>query len=156
MKSLVRYAIENGGDDFQIMFPQSLLCGKYSAGNPTCAVVGNDIVYNTRLVSYRKILQSEDADFIGTGRNQTYFLHKDGFDSRNAAFRIDGNKLSWIHETDYGTGDMNAYYRGFEDCRFVVWDGVLYSYGTRLDKTEGVASICLYRLVETKTGRRYL
>lgn len=146
IQSLARYAIGNGGSDTEVVFPKTLLGGRYAAGNPTCAVFGGSLVFNTRLVNYRKIVQSERFKLIGVPKNQTYFLHKNGFESRNAVFTMDGGLLSGFRETDYGAGDAHAYYRGFEDCRLVVWDGCLYAYGTRWDKVPGEGRICIYRL----------
>lgn len=146
MKSLVRYALANGGTDTQVVIPNRFLGHGFAAGNPTCVMHGGSLLFNTRLVNYKKIVQTENADFIGTDRNQTYFLHKEGFVSRNVSFRLHGGEPHDIRETRYPDGDGSAYYKGFEDCRLVVWNGVLYAYGTRWDVGTGTGSICIYEL----------
>lgn len=146
MRSFVRYALENGGTCTNIKLPKSVLGRWFSAANPTCAVFGGDVVFNSRLVDYRKILQGPEFDMIGAGGNQTYFLHKTGFESKNAMFNVHNGLADGAVSVDYGPGVENSYYRGFEDCRLVVWDGVLYAYGTRWDKVPGKGVMCIYRL----------
>ena len=53
MKSLVRYALENGGTDTTVLLPNSLLSGGFSAANPTC--VGT--AFGARLIDYGKVVQ---------------------------------------------------------------------------------------------------
>lgn len=146
MNSLVRFTTENGGKDYNILFPNHFLYGYYSSGNPTCAFIHNKLTLNSRLVNYKKILQSEYADFIADQKNQTYYLNEYGFNSRNIVCELHDGEPSNFTELDYGEGDLTAFYRGFEDCRFIVWDNKLYTYGTRWDKIPGIGSICIYEL----------
>ena len=146
MRSLVRYALSHGGEDSRIMFPKSIIGRRYAASNPSCTVFGGELLFNTRLVDYRKVLQTNEMSFIGVNMNQTCLMHNYGFDSRNILFKLDGVGLSWMSETDYGN-NPGSYYKGLEDCRLVVWDGVLYAYGTRWDTgRKNNARICIYRL----------
>lgn len=154
MNSLVRFAIENGGNDIVILCPNHLLMGCYSSGNPTCCYFHNKIFINSRLVDYKKILQSEYTDFISNGMNQTYYLNDNGFTSRNVVCEYNRDSFSNHHETYYGNG-YNSYYKGLEDCRFVVWDNKLYAYGTRWDRLPDGGCIGIYELEDDmKTYKR--
>ena len=148
MRSLVRYALSHGGSDVQVILPKEIIGSRYSATNPTCVVFGENLLFNSRLVNYRKVLQNDEMSFIGVNRNQTCLLHNYGFNSRNVMFGLYGENISWASETNYPVGDQSLFYKGLEDCRLVVWDGVLYAYGTRWDVGAGdTARICLYQLV---------
>lgn len=147
MNSLVRFALDNGGTDIPIMYPNRMLKGFYSAGNPTCVVIDGTLYANSRLVNYTKILRSEHANFANENMNQTYYFQSGGFNSRNVVCRYNGDGFEEFKEIDYGYG-VDTFYKGFEDCRFIRWNGILYSYGTRWDKVEGYGRICIYELDE--------
>jgi hypothetical protein len=139
--------MSHGGSDVQVILPKEIIGSRYSATNPTCVVFGENLVFNSRLVNYRKVLQNDEMSFTGVNRNQTCLLHNYGFNSRNVMFGLYGENISWASETNYPVGDQSLFYKGLEDCRLVVWDGVLYAYGTRWDVGAGdTARICLYQL----------
>lgn len=142
MKSLVRYALENGGTDTTVLLPNSLLSGGFSAANPTC--VGT--AFGARLIDYGKVVQGDDVRFVGPPINQVYVLKRGGYASRNALFSMTDGKPTDVRELDFGQGLCGSYYRGLEDMRLVSWDGVLHAYGTRWDMVPDKARICLYRL----------
>lgn len=148
MNSLVRFGLEFGGYDTSIFVPNRYLGGNYSSGNPTCAYVYGKMYMNSRLVNYKKILQSEHANVINDNKNQTYYLNESGFDSRNLMFEYNDTTTDNYKEIKYRQGNFWSFYRGFEDCRFIVWDDVLYAYGTRWDVVDGKGVICIYKIDE--------
>lgn len=146
MDSIVRFAIENGGNDYSVMFPTSYLLGSYCYCNPTCVFINNKLVVNSRLVNYKKIIQNNNCKFTATKKNQLYYLSKYGYTSRNILCVVDEHGDTKEKEINYGSGEVDAFYRGLEDCRFVVWNNILYAYGTRWDKIEDKGTICIYEL----------
>lgn len=146
MRSLVRYALENGGTDTAVLLPNAVLGSGFAAANPTCLRSGGGILFGSRLVDYGKVVQGDDVRFVGPAINQSYILRKNGFSSRNAMFTISDSVPTDIRELDFGPGRCESYYKGLEDMRLVGWDGKRYAYGTRWDMVPGKARICLYSL----------
>lgn len=152
MNSFVRYIVENGGKEYRLVYNQDVLKGQFSSCNTTCAWFNDELVINSRLVNYRKIFQSNNIRLIEDKNAQTYLYLKNGFDTKNVTSRFADGNLVDVKETIYSPPNLqNVYYHGLEDIRFVVWDGKLYSYGTRWDKVVDKGCICLHELDDNLT-----
>jgi len=150
MNSFVRFVLENGGSDYDLMYPQSIFKRKYCTSNTSCVWFNNELIINTRLVEYIKLFQNDNIRVL-TSENytQTYFYTKNGFNSRNIMSKFSDGTLCDTIETIYPDSTYwDCYYRGLEDGRLVVWNDKLYIYGTRWDRVEDKGCICIYELDE--------
>lgn len=150
MNSFVRFVIDNGGCEYDLMYPQHIFKGKYCSSNTSCVWYKDELLVNTRLVEYIKLFQSKNFRVLDSRDNaQTYFYLKNGFDSRNIVSKFKNGRVSDIIETEYPECTYyDCYYRGFEDGRLVVWNDKLYVYGTRWDRVVDEGCICIYELNE--------
>ena len=148
MKSLVKFITENGGHEYNIVYPLRLLGSGFSGSNTSCAWYNGSLMVNSRIIDYTKVFQSPDIKILESVKlSQTYIFIKNGFTSRNLISKFSDSKINNTIETKYINNDYNDFYKGFEDCRLVVWNGKLYSYGTRWDKVEQrCGCICIYEL----------
>ena len=110
----------------------------FAPSNTTVVVYNNELLFQTRYVSYTKHLASAVFNPYGFDTNQNYIFDKPFYESRN--IRWGGGNFT---EIIYPVGD-DAYFRGLEDPRMVVWNGELYTYGVRCDKANGNTRIVIY------------
>lgn len=148
MNSLVRFITENGGYEYNIIYPLNMFKGNFCSGNTTCVWYNNELLINTRITDYVKLFQSRE---IKTLQNfniaQTYFFSEDGFTSRNLLSKFCNGNVRGTKEVNYNINHyLKSYYKGLEDCRLVVWNNKLYTYGTRWDVIDGKGCMCLYEL----------
>lgn len=147
MNSFVKYILDNGGVEYDLIYSPNILGGKYCSCNTTCVLFNDELILNSRLVNYRKLFQSNKLKFIHEDYTQTYLYLKNGFDSRNIISRYSNGELRDIKECNYPHENFwDVYYRGLEDCRLVNWNSKLYAYGTRWDKVKNKGCICIYEL----------
>lgn len=135
--TLVEYIMNGNGDIESIDIPKSISNG-YIATNPSCVFHNGGLYVNCRLVDYVKLLRV-DGYTVSEGMNQQYTNRV--FNSINIVRTKDGN----FKPLNEPSGTYNTY-NGLEDVRLVVWDNKCYAYGTRWDKVDGKAVICIYEL----------
>jgi hypothetical protein len=148
MNTLVDFITRHGGSEYNIVHSLKLLGGDFSGSNISCVWYNDELILNTRLINYAKIFQSQDVKLLENYNSaQTYIFKEHGFTSRNLVTRFSNGIIHGTVESNYVGKDYNDIYKGFEDCRLVVWDGKLYAYGTRWDRTkERCGCICIYEL----------
>ena len=146
MNSLVKYVLENGGKDYNIMYPQHELQGKYCSCNSTCIWTNEGLLINSRAINYRKLFQNDDIDYCSDKANQTYIFNNNGVYSRNLVMMYKNGDFRFLGETEYSPSVCSTYYMGLEDCRFVSWNQKIYAYGTRWDKVQDKGCICIHEL----------
>lgn len=110
----------------------------FAPSNTTVVVHNNELLFQTRYVSYTKHLASEVFNPYGFDMCQNYLFDNPFYESRN--FRWGNGKFN---EIVYPTGE-EVRFRGLEDARMVVWNGELYTYGVRCDKANGKTRIVIY------------
>lgn len=76
MNSLVNYVLVNGGVDYDLAYPQSMLKGKWLASNSSCTWYNNQLIINSRLTDYFKFFQNKDFRISKSNIGQSYFLWK--------------------------------------------------------------------------------
>lgn len=140
MVTLVDYVLNGNGTIEDINIPKSISKG-YIATNPSCVYYNDGLYINCRLVDYIKLLRA-DGYTVNTGMNQQY---------TNSVF----NSINIVHTKDGDFKSLNepsgtyTTYNGLEDVRLVVWNDKCYAYGTRWDKIDSKAVICIYELNDT-------
>lgn len=147
MNSLAKFVLDHGGADYNLVLNNNMLETKYAGSTPTCLWRFNKLLINIRVLDYNKIYQDDRFDVLGTGINQTYVFNRGGFTSRNMVIYMDGNsQTKEIGMIKYPESQVDAYYKGLEDCKYVEWDNKLYAYGTRWDRIADKGCMCIYEL----------
>ena len=148
MKSLVTFAIKNGGNDDVVTMPNDYKHNNILSGmNPSIAVYKGNMYSNSRSISYKKIFSNNNFPILKNyGINQLMFYpgNKNSFDSLNTVTNIETKQEYYLDFPFY----FNTLFNGLEDMRFVVWNDKLYVYGTRLDVIDGFGIIVIYELDE--------
>ena len=147
MESLANFIENSGGRLYTFQYPSNIFKGKYCPSNTTCAWFNDRLIVNSRLVDYIKIFQNSEINVTGRNLSQDYIYTEDGFNSRNILSICSNGELLNSRECIYPSNKrINAYYKGLEDCRLVVWNNKLYAYGTRWDRRPDKGCICIYEL----------
>lgn len=146
MNSLSTYAKVNGGVLGVLKPPSAVVDTNSAATNPSAVFYKGRCYTNQRVVDYTLAYSNEKFEMYPNGLCQYIFLGGDGdtYTSRNF---ITDAETGEQREIEFPT-HFTSKYNGLEDARFVVWDGRLYMYGTRLDIYYGQANICIY-LIDT-------
>ena len=80
MNSFVRFVIDNGGSEYDLMYPQHIFKGKYCSSNTSCVWYKDELLVNTRLVEYIKLFQGKNFRVLDSRDNaQTYFYLKNKY-----------------------------------------------------------------------------
>lgn len=146
MNSLVKYVLDNGGTNTEIIYPLRYLEGNFTPANITCVNFNDKLIINSRLLNYSKVFQSDKFAMIPKVIIQTYIFDGNGFDSENISAVVNDDGTLEPHKIEYPNGNIESFYRGLEDCRYVVWNDKLYAYGTRWDKVDDTGCICIYEI----------
>lgn len=112
----------------------------FAPSNTSVVVYDDELLFQTRYVSYTKHLASELFNPYGYDCNQNYRFDSPYYESRNYRWGVGQGRFE---EVVYPSGE-DVMFRGLEDARMVVWNNELYTYGTRCDKAGGDARIVLY------------
>ncbi len=147
MNSIVSFAVSNGGYDTPLPIPQ-----KYantfglSSINPSIFYFNGKFYFNSRIVNYYKIFSNENFNFLDY--NQIIFKSNETeneYSSVNVITELGSGKEVDIIIPFY----FKTIFNGLEDAKFVIWDGILYMYGTRLDVVKDNGIIVIYELSST-------
>lgn len=113
----------------------------YSPCNTSIVNYNGETLYQTRYVSYVKHFTNEMYNPHGFYSNQHNYdsCGKEYHNTINIRYTDSG-----YEEVYYGEG-LSTLFRGMEDARLTVWDGDLYSYGTRPDLFYDRYVMCLYK-----------
>lgn len=112
----------------------------YAPSNTSVVNYNDELVFQTRYVSYSKHFTSNRFNPFDLPLNQNYIFNGSCYESRN--FRYHGDKFE---EVDYYKNvDYLCMFKGLEDARFVIWDEELYVYGTRCDLIKDRSCIVIY------------
>ena len=153
MKSLVTFAIENGGSNTIIPASNELIenlnqlyiddkKNTFHTTNPSCVFYKDELLMNCRAINYIK-------DFCSNQFNPTNYNVNHIYNDVNCIHSF--NLLYTKNTVQYlpiPEGNFLCPYNGLEDVRMVVWNDKLYVYGTRWDIINGKGRICIYELNE--------
>lgn len=118
---------------------------RFSPMNTACVSHNGKLLFNTRFVNYSKLLNNGNVNMLNQDNMFEYILDDAVFESLNILW--DGKGSFSVVKVPVFDGENM--FVGLEDCRFVVWDGLLYMYGTRPD--DGFKTY-VYRVNDSMTG----
>lgn len=153
MRSLVTFAIENGGSNTIIPTSNELIenlnqlyiddkKNTFHTTNPSCVFYKDELLMNCRAINYVK-------DFCSNQFNPTNYNINHIYNDVNCihSFNLLYTKGT-VQYLPIPEGNFLCSYNGLEDVRMVVWNDKLYVYGTRWDIIDGKGRICIYELNE--------
>ena len=142
MNSLSAYAKANGGTFTVLKQPSKIRGTNKTDANPSVVFYNGKYYINQRIINYNLVYSAPRFELFTDSVDQVIQLNQD-----------EGSYVTENIITDTETGaqyeiefpkHVESEFVGFEDAKFVTWDGRLYMYGTRLDVYYGQGNICIY------------